>query len=398
MLDFKDALKSVLKNTKRLSSKKILLDNSLGTVLSENIYSQVEMPPFNKSAMDGYALRTDDAKRTPVLLKCVGSIQAGDTPRRRVGRGECVKIMTGAALPGEADGVIMIEDTFKIGDFVELRRSIKRWENICFKGEDIRRGEMALSKGRELAISDISLLAAIGRRSFKVIRKPKVEILNTGGEIVSLGCPLKKGSIYNSNGPQLMALLKEDGIDAHFSGIVKDKHASLKKAISKGLKCDMLLISGGVSMGDYDLVPDALTRLGVRKIFHKVRIKPGKPLFFGRRSDTIVFGIPGNPLANFLIYQLFIRPAIHKMMGRRARAPFMREGILTERFCHKTGRLHFVPAKVSERGGRYHVTPVKSHGSADIVALSLADAFMVAGENAKSLRRQAKIRFISWKE
>jgi len=397
MIKYEQALRKVLNNTKELPAEKTLIEDSVGRILMKDVYSKIEMPPFNKSAMDGYALRAIDAKNIPVELKCIGIIEAGRIFKKNVGCGECVKIMTGAPLPKNTDSVVMIEYTRKLANSIRILKSLKKGENVCAKGEDIKLGQKVLEKGAMLS-SDISIIAAIGRSTLKAIKKPRVAILNTGGEIVPVGARLPKNKIYNSNGPQLKALLSADGVNADFLGIAKDEPDELEQMIRNGLKKDVLLISGGVSMGDYDLVPSILKKAGVRKIFHKVRIKPGKPLFFGKRKNTIVFGIPGNPVSNFLAYYIFIRPALSKMMGEKPYGPMFQEGILEKTFHHKIGRKHFVPAKISKREASYCVTPVDNHGSADILSLSKANGFMVIDAGICTVKAKSKIKFITWEK
>jgi molybdopterin molybdotransferase len=396
MISFEQALNIIIKNTKKLSSIKIPVEESTGYILAEDIYSKIAMPPFNKSAMDGYAVIADDIKKVPLRLKCVGLIQAGEDFKSKIKSGECVKIMTGAALPKGTDSVVMVEDTSAYDEDVEIRKPVKKWQNVCFKAEDIQRGSKVFKKNEIISTSSVALLASVGRSFVKVTKKPKVAILNTGGEIVQLGEKLARGQIYNSNGPQLSALLKSDGIEPCLLGIAKDEPKELKRAIEKGLLNDIFLISGGVSMGDYDLVPDILKHLGVKEIFHKVNIKPGRPLFFGRKGKTLIFGIPGNPVSNFLAYHVFVRSAIYKMSGYKHYRPVFREGILDKEFCQKRGRKHFILAKISEKDGGWHVSPIGSHGSADILALSRADAFMVADKDVSCIKTKSKVEFIAW--
>ena len=397
MITFEKALAAILSNTCSLPTNKIPVENSIGSVLQEDVYSKLEMPPFNKSAMDGYAINAGYIKKVPVRLKCIGLIQAGDNFRKKVNCGECVKIMTGAPIPDGTDSVVMVENTREVGKYVEMLKNVKKGKNVCFRGEDLKIGQKVLSKGIKISSSNISLLATIGRRFVRVIRTPRVAILNTGGEIVPSGKKLSKYKIYNANGPQLSALLTSDNIEPHSLGIAGDNTKELKGAIKKGLQNDILLISGGVSMGDYDLVPGILKSSGVRKIFHNVKIKPGKPLFFGKTGNTLVFGIPGNPVSNFLTYLIFIRPSIYRMMGYKCCEPEFNSGIIEREFPQKLGRKHFVLVKVTEKGLKYYLRPVNSHGSADILALSKADGFMVVEENRSIVKKHTKIKFITWK-
>lgn len=397
MITYEQALEAVIKNTHRLGPEKILLEKSIGRILNENVYSEIAMPPFDKSAMDGYAVKAADVKSALVKLKCIGVVQAGQVFKKKLKRGECVKIMTGAPVPAGADSVVMIEDTRECAGFVEVFKAAVKKENICFKGEDLKAGQRVLKKGEEISSSAVAILATVGRRLVEVIQKPKVSLISTGGEIIPPGLKLPKNKIYNSNGPLLCAFLQSDGISPQFLGIVKDKASDLRERIKKGLNADMLLISGGVSMGDYDLIPPVLRGLGVREIFHKVNIKPGKPFFLGIKNKTVIFGIPGNPVSNFLSYLIFVRPAIHKMMGCKNYGPVFKEGIVGREFHARPGRRHFVLAKITKKARRYQLLPVSGHGSADTLSLSKADGFMMIDENASFVKINSRIKFITWK-
>ncbi|MFC1807465.1 molybdopterin molybdotransferase MoeA [Candidatus Omnitrophota bacterium] len=397
MMEYSQALNLILKNTKSLPIEKVAVEDSVGRILRENIYSKIDMPPFNKSAMDGYALRVKEINKFPAKLKRIGIIEAGEPFRKVIRNNECVKIMTGASLPKDADAVVKIEDTMTCGKYVEVSRPVKKWENVCMRAEDIGKNDKVLAGPRIISTSDIALLAAIGRRYVKVARSPEVAVLNTGGEIIPTGQKISGKKIYNSNGPQLMALLKSDSATPCFLGIAKDRPQELRKAIRKGLDSDMLLISGGVSVGDFDLVPSILKSLGVKKIFHNVRCKPGKPLLFAKGKKALVFGIPGNPVSNFLAYHIFIYPALLKMAGYGECAPCFEEGLLDVEFHQRPGRKHFVPVQISKRGYRSCLKPITSHGSADILALSKADGFMVVEADTLTLKSKSKVQFIRWK-
>ncbi|MDP1854140.1 MAG: molybdopterin molybdotransferase MoeA [Candidatus Omnitrophota bacterium] len=397
MISYEQAITDILKNTHLLADQQVLLCDSLGRILREDIISGIEMPPFDRSAMDGYALNSADLKKIPAKLRCIGLIQAGDSFKKRLKRGECVKIMTGAPIPEGADCVVMVEFTKASGKEVTILKAIQKWENIFFKGEDFKKGQCVLKKGVKISASHVAILAAVGRKYVMVSPKPQVAVLNTGGEIIPLGVKLSKNQIYNSNGPILEALLKSDHIQPIALGIARDNIKDLTCAIKNGLGADVLLISGGVSMGDYDLVPDALNSLGVKKIFHKVNIKPGKPLFFGIKGKTIVFGIPGNPVSNFLSYLIFTRPAIRKMMGYLNYNTEFKEGIIEKEFRAKSGRRNFVLVKILKKAGLYYLSPVAGRSSADTLSLSCADGFMMLDDGVAVMKKKSKIRFITWK-
>lgn len=398
MITYEQALEDILKNTRTLPDEKIPIGESIGRILKEDIISGVEMPPFNRSAMDGYALNHLDIKKIPVKLKGVGLIKAGDVFKKKLKRGECVKIMTGAALPEHADCVVMVEYTRLSAGMVEVLRAAQKGENVFFRGEDFGRGQKVLDSGTRISSSHIPIFVTLGKKFIKVTGKPKVAILNTGSEIVQLGHKLSRNKIYNSNGPMLEALFRSDGFEPVVLGVAKDNKEELKKMIIGGFGGDILLISGGVSVGDYDLVPDALKELGVKKVFHKVNIKPGKPVFFGIKGKTFIFGIPGNPISNFVAYFIFVMPAIQKMMGYQDYGFGFKEGVLESEFHKKAGRCHFVLVSVAKKKNRYFLSPVAGHSSADTLSLAKADGFMMVDVRVTIVKNKERVKFITWKE
>ena len=343
MITFEEAIGTVLKNAKPLPAALVPIEDAVGRVLLEELRSGLDMPPFDKSAVDGYAVRCAEAVRP---LRNVGLIQAGDVFKGKVGPGQCVKIMTGAPVPPWADSVAMVEDSSEKDGFVTFLKAPGKGRNICLRGED-KKGRGILARCTLLSLSHIAVMAAIGRSSVKAGALPQVSLINTGGELVPPGKRLGRHQVYNSNGAMLAAMLKSDGINAA-PEIVRDEPRSLKAAFSRGLKADLLLISGGVSMGDFDLVSGILKSLGVKCLFHKVRVRPGKPMFFGVKGRRLVFGIPGNPLANFMAYLAYIRPAIRRMTCRQDFAPEFKTGTCAGKFEPKTPRRAMVLLGQSE--------------------------------------------------
>ncbi len=392
MISFEEAVAAVLKNTSVLPPATIRLEDAVGRVLLEDVRSGIEMPPFDKSAVDGYAVRAAGLAKGREL-RCAGIVQAGEDFAGPVGPGECVKIMTGAPVPAGADAVVMVEYTSEQDGLVKFEDGIKKGANIALRGEDIKKGQKVLARGTVIAVSHIAALVAVGRSHVKAGALPAVALINTGGEIVPPGAKLGRNRIYNSNGPMLSALLKTDGIIAA-PVIVRDDAQKLKAAIAKALKADVVLISGGVSMGDYDLVPAVLKSLGVKAVFHKVRVRPGKPMFFGVKGRTLVFGIPGNPVANFMAYLAYIRPAIRKMGARADCAPQFLAGTCAAAFEPRTPRRALVLSTVRAKTG-YSLAEVPSNGSADILALAAADGFTMIKEGG-SVKKNGKAGFISW--
>ncbi|HAH32151.1 MAG TPA: molybdopterin molybdenumtransferase MoeA [Elusimicrobia bacterium] len=392
MISFEQAIEIVLKHSLPLPAEKTRVENAVGRVLLEDIRSGIDMPPFNKSAVDGYAVRSADLAENREL-NCAGLIQAGCAFKGGLRRGECVKIMTGAPVPPGADAVVMVECTSERNGLVKFEKGIKKGANIALRGEDIKKGKKIFSRGIVISISHIAALAAVGRSHVKTGALPTVSLVNTGGEIVPPGAKLGKNHIYNSNGPMLSAMLKADGICVT-PVIVPDDAKKMKTAIAKALKCDIALISGGVSMGDYDLVPGVLKSLGVKGLFHKVRVRPGKPMFFGVKGRKLVFGIPGNPVANFMAYLAYVRPAIRKLACFPDYAPQFQTGVCAVKFEPKTPRRALVLSTVRAKTN-YLLAGVTNNGSADILALARADGFTMVKEGG-SIKKKEKARFIAW--
>jgi molybdopterin molybdotransferase len=301
--------------------------------------------------------------------------------------------MTGAPVPAGLDAVMMVERTSERNGLVQFEEGIPKGANIALRGEDIKKGQKILGRGTLIAVSHIAVLAAVGRSHVKTGALPEVALINTGGEIVSPGLKLGRNRIYNSNGPMLSAMLKSDGIIAA-PVIVRDDAKKMKAAIAKALKSDLVLISGGVSMGDYDLVPGVLKSLGVKAVFHQVRVRPGKPMFFGVKGRKLVFGIPGNPVANFMAYLAYIRPAIRKMSGHADYAPEFKTGICAGKFDPKTPRRALVLSTVRARP-EYFLDEITNNGSADILALAGAAGFTMVKESG-SVKKGEKAKFITW--
>ncbi|MFH1995797.1 MAG: gephyrin-like molybdotransferase Glp [Candidatus Omnitrophota bacterium] len=396
MISFEKAYSTVISTVRKLGPTELLLSEAAGCVLAEDVRSPLDMPPFDKSAMDGYALRANDAARAPVFLRCVGTVKAGNFSRRVLRKGECFKIMTGSPVPKGADCVVMVENTETTPGGVCFKKSAKKRENICLKGEDIRTGAVVLRKGSVVRPSEVAIAASLGRKSLKVYRRPTVAVLNTGDEITEPGGRLSYGKIYNSNGPMLVSLLSSIDATTTYLGIAKDSKRGLTRAVKKGLTHDIFLISGGVSMGDYDLVPSVLAACGAKEVFHKISMKPGKPVFFGMRKNSYVFGVPGNPVSTFLAFEVFIKPAYDAMMRKK---PFLRtvRGVLKDDFKQKPGRKHFVPVAAVCTKDRVEVIPVKGyHGSADIASLSRANAFMIIDGSLSFVKKNTPVDVIMW--
>jgi len=399
MISFEEAQRLILDTAERLGTKKILLRESLGYVLAEDVKADFDIPPFNKSAMDGYAIKHEDVKTPLFQLYCKGEIAAGNVFKDAIKKGECVKIMTGSPLPDTTDSVIMVEHTKenKKTKIVEFFQSVEKGENVCIKGEEVKAGMIVLKKGTHMRIPELSTAASLGKTQLKVYRKPKVSVLSTGNEILEQNEKFEFGKIYNSNGPMLSALLSGINIEYEYLGIAKDTEADLTVKIRKGLQNNILLLSGGVSMGDYDLAPSVLKKCGVKEVFHKVAIKPGKPLFFGHSGKTLIYGLPGNPVSVFLNFLVNVKPAIDKMIGKIP-SHDIEKGILMNDYRNKPGRKNFVPVMVKKSEEKTEVYPVKHyHGSGDISALTRANSFMIIEKDVSFINKNSIVEILPWK-
>ncbi len=395
MIELQDALERILDNTEMLEKTKIPLRSVYNRVLGEDVYADSDIPPFNKAAMDGYALRSDDLARVPALLDVVDSIQAGDSSHTRVSEGTCVKIMTGAPVPAGADAVVMREQTQEQpGGKIRFPVTCKEGQNICQAGEDVKKGELVLRSGTLIKGPEIAILASIGKHTPSVVRAPEVAIVTTGNEIVEPDRTPPRGMIRNSNGPMLYTLMSDLGCEVDYFGIAGDDEESLLRAISAGVEKDILLLSGGVSMGDYDLVPRLVEKIGARIIFHKVRVKPGKPLLFARKGGCSIFGIPGNPVSNFTTFNVFIKPAVRKLMGLTDCGPNFVEGVIEEDFENTSSRVLFVPSIHRFEHGCVYVIPLRLNGSADIVGSSRSSCLAIFFEAKSLVKKGERVKVI----
>jgi molybdopterin molybdotransferase len=375
MIEVADALTQVLERSRPLPATSVQLDPCpLGRVLAEAVASDIDSPPYTKSIMDGYAVRAADV---PGALTLVEEVPAGRTATRAVGTGETVRVMTGAPIPDGADAVVPHEVTEASGTTIRFQRPAKTGQFILPRGKEMKAGEVVLQPGTVLTPAAIGLLAAVGRTSVPVFPSPRVAIISTGDELVEPGERPGPGQIRNSNGIMLQALVARAGATPRYLGIARDDPAVLDRLVRVALdSLDALVLSGGVSAGKYDFVPDVLKSAGVEAHIHKVRMKPGKPLFFGTRGDTLVFGLPGNPLSSFVCFELFVRPALRKRAGHAIPGPTFAPVPLAAELVAEHDRPTYAPARLELTADGPRVRPLPWFGSADLRAFLTTDALV----------------------
>ncbi len=383
MLSVQEAQAKVMERVRLLEPRVHSLGPAtLGLVLAEDVASDLDMPPYDKSMMDGYAVYAADLAQGRAELTVIEEVTAGQVPRLPLGRGQATRIMTGAPLPVGADAVVMVERTSLAGSTVHLEdKPPAANQNIMRRGTEMRTGETVLSNGARLRPQELALLATVGRTSALVRPPARVAVLSTGDEIVEAPHKPGPGQIRNGNGPMLMAQSARAGAVPTYLGIAGDRLESLMPKVEEGLNSDILILSGGVSAGTLDLVPQVLADSGVEAVFHKVTMKPGKPVFFGVKSGSgqsgcLVFGLPGNPVSAYVCFELFVRPAIRGLMGLKS-GPKVVTATLAEKFKFRTDRPTYHPARLDSEHGALVVKPVPWLGSPDLRAVTAANAFVI---------------------
>lgn len=396
MISVEEALEKILESISVLTDEKKPLLDSLGQVLSEDVYAPFDVPAYTNSAMDGYAVIAENirgaAPDRPVILRVKGEIPAGKFPKIKVVSGNCVRIMTGGIIPKGADAVVPIENT-DFGDYSEQIKNdneikiigeLDKGSHIRYAGEDILKGELVINKGRSLRPVEIGVLASLGIRTVNVIRRPIISILATGNELVSSRTKLTPGKLYNSNTYSVASQVKVYGGIPKILGIAKDRINDITDALSKGLDSDLIVTSGGVSVSEYDIVKKALKTQG-EMVFWRVRMKPGRPLTFGvfTRPDNKKIphiGLPGNPVSCMLDFELFGRPAIYKMMGKMDFTRKVISAILQDEIINSDGRRIFARVKVTPRDGGYIAQLTGSQGSGVLTSMLKADGLAIVPE------------------
>ena len=376
-----DALKVILDAVPVLGIEKISLLDALGRVLAENIIADRDNPPWDNSAMDGFAVRYEDIKQeyavtTPTVLKVIEDVPAGRFASKTVGKGEAIRIMTGAALPQGADTVLKIEDTEATSDTVKVFKPELQGANIRPQGEDVRKGDCIIPKGKVIRPAEAGMLAILAKPFVFVYQRPRVAILSTGDELADLDERLTDEKIINSNSYGIAAAVREAGGLPHLLGIAKDNPDDLKAKIGQGLNADILVLSGGVSMGDYDFTKPVFQELGGEMNFWKLAIRPGQPVAFGKIGKTLAFGLPGNPVSSMVTFEQLVRPAMLQMCGHKVLTRPVVQAVFQERFSKRPDRRHFLRGLLWMERGMLMVRTTGPQGSGILTSLVKANGLI----------------------
>ncbi len=387
MIPVDEALRRILQNLPAPAVETIDFRSAHGRVLAESLAATSDIPPFDKSAVDGFALRTADVRAVPVELRCAGESRAGSGRGTELGPGEAVSIMTGAPVPDGADAVQMVEKTHRSADGsrVTILNETLAGENIIPRGSEASTGKVVLEAGRYVGPAEAAILATFGYRQLRVFRRPSVALASTGDELVEPDHTPGPSQIRNSNALSLAAQLQLLGLEAEYLGIARDDKAEIGRVIAEGLRRDVLILTGGVSVGTYDFVEEFLLEEGLEVVFSGVAVRPGKPTVFARQGDKLVFGLPGNPISSFMSFELFVRPALERICGFASAGLFRVRGRLSLSVKHKSERTSFIPARLGWNGDGWTIEPLPWRGSSDIIGFSRANGLLILPQDTKSI-------------
>ncbi|MEN3028332.1 MAG: gephyrin-like molybdotransferase Glp [Aquificaceae bacterium] len=393
---YEEALKIVLENISPLPSERVLLWQALGRFLAEEIRSDSDKPPFDNSAMDGYAVKAEDLQGENIRLRLLGEVSAGGEVGVRVDKGTAVRIFTGAPIPEGADAVVPLEFTRQEGEYILVEKPLKKGANIRLKGEELKEGELILKRGTPIRGYEIGIMASVNRVSVSVYQKPKVAVLSTGDEVRDIGENIEKPSqIRSSNNHALYARALELGCEVVHLGIVGDSPEDIERLLKGVERYDVFLTTGGVSVGEKDYVQKLVREMGFEVLFHKLRIKPAKPVLFARRNKTLLFGLPGNPVSCLMAFDLLVKPALLRMQGVEKCGPTVYRAQLVRDFSRREAeRREFVRAKFWEEGGRLYCDFSPKTQSHMLTSYVDANCYLVVYEGVKELRAGQEVEVI----
>ncbi len=395
LVTVEEALDAVLDAVQALPVEPVPIEAALGRVAAEEVRAVSPVPPFDNSAMDGFAVRAEDvataSPQAPVELPLVGESRAGRPSDRPVEAGEAVAISTGALLPDGADSVVRLEDTERDASRVRILRSPEVGQNVRRAGEDLREGEVAIESGRVLGPAELGVLASVGRGSLDCHRRPTVAVLVTGDELTDPEEPLAAGQIHDTNSHAVPALARLAGAQVTSIERVADEEHAVRSALEKALGADVVVVSGGVSVGPHDHVRPALADLGVEQRFWGVALKPGRPTWFGTQDPSgLVFGLPGNPVSAMVTFLLLVRPALLSLAGARENS-LRSAAVLDEPYPKSPGRAHAIRCRLRLTDDGWHVRPTKDQGSHVLSSMLGADCLALIPTDAASLDAGARV-------
>jgi molybdopterin molybdotransferase len=394
MVSVREALEQILGAVTELGAERIGLLEAVGRVIAEEVRSLRDVPGYANSAMDGYAVRHADVRQPPARLRVVGTSAAGGDSIPPVGPGEAAKIMTGAAIPAGADTVVRVEDTRLDGEAVIIQSVEAKASNIRLPGEDLRTGQVVLTRGRLLSPADIGLAASIGRTLLLAHRRPRVAILSTGNELVEADQPVDTGQVVNSNAYTLAAAVKEAGGAPIPLPIARDNPGEIREAFQEASRADAILSTGGVSVGEFDYVKAAMDEIGVQRLFWRVAQKPGKPLTFGMLGARPYFGLPGNPVSSLVCFYLYARPALRRMMGLRAVHLPTVMATLGHDTKKATGVTEFIRCRVERTNDELIATSTGTQSSAVLSSMAQGQGLIIGTADEDELRAGSTVRVI----
>lgn len=397
MISIEEAQKLINAQARNFGVEEISIDNALNRILAEDIFADRDYPPFNRATMDGYAVVSSDFnKDKKTTLQLIGVLHAGNVSAQIVSPGTCIKIMTGAPVPEGADAVVRFEDTIENNALVEFTiNTVLPKQNIASQGEDTKSNELLLEKNIKLNALSIAVLAVTGKAKIKVYKLPSVAIVSTGNEIVNVDDTIFPHQIRDSNSYSLKSFLRQYNVSSVKSVLVQDDKAVLTQVLSDFMNTDILILSGGVSKGEADYIPEVLLSLGVEEIFHRVRIKPGNPLWFGRFSDGgVIFGLPGNPVSVQVGFKVFIEPFLRKCFNMETITPLYFP--LFNEKIKKTKFTEYFPCKISTKADTTGLLSKRMNTSGDISATVHSDGIAVHPEETETIRENTIVEFYFW--
>jgi len=386
MITVDQALNIVLANISRLGTEAVELDHALGRILAQDVCADLDLPPFDRARMDGFAVRSADVAAAPITLQVVGEVAAGASFEGDVGAGQAVKIFTGAPMPHGADAVQMIEVTAQSGEQVVIKEPVTPGQFVTPRASEVESGKLIAEQGHEIGPAEMSVLASFGYAAPRVAIHPSIAVMSTGSELVEVSAKPHGAQIRNSNSYTIASYAARAGAAARSLGTIQDTPEATWRALRDATgKYDIVITSGGVSMGDYDLVKGALVELGAEIFFDKVGIRPGKPTVFARLDSTYYFGLPGNPVSTSVTFNVFARPAIRKMLGDRDPLLPTVRAIAARDIRDSSNRRSYLPGRLNIEQGSALVTPLKWGGSSDLVAFMNANALIIVREDTHEI-------------